>query len=449
MNWMALLIGAVILWLLWVIRGAAELPVKKEVVATVNHRGPRPLRPRTPEDCPACCAQAGHGAAEAGVAVQPWSEVRSRRGRRKQIDTDGHACPNERCVYYGIRDAQVHALVGDGHHGRGERIQDYLCGACGTKVSERQGTALYRLKTPGVRVSEVLAAVAEGLDVAAAVRVFGHAEGTIETWLTRGGEQAEKLHGRLFRGLMLGHVQLDELRTTVREKVREAWVWVALDVETKVIATLAIGPRTQKMAHELVHRLREVMAVGCIPVFSSDGLDMYFYALTAHFGRWQEVVGRKKREWVVAVGLVYGQVKKHYRRRRVVRVEHRMRWGSKEELKRRLTGLGLSGRLNTAYVERVNLTLRQGVGLLERRTWGTAQTEEGLKVAVEWWRGYYHLVRPHQGLRVEVGQADEGITTGRQGQRRRYRQRTPAVAAGVTDHRWTVQEMLSYPIAMS
>src|SRR3712207_7387129 len=87
--------------------------------------------------------------------------------------------------------------------------------------------------------------------------------------------------------------------------------------------------------------------------------------------------------------------------------------------------MGLSGRVTTAFVERVNLTLRRGVAGLARRTWATARTAPGLLAQVEWWRAYYHWVRPHRGLREAPG----------------TRPRTPAMALGLTDHRWTVAEL--------
>jgi IS1 family transposase len=337
----------------------------------------------------------------------------------------------------------VHALVGDGHHGKVELIQDLRCQACGKRVSERRGTALYGLKTASWRVSEVMSALAEGLDVGAAVRVFGHAEGTIQRWRTLAGMHAERMHERYFHRLELWHSQLDELKTRLREKGREAWVWVALDVKTKVIPSLAIGPRTQALCNGLIHGLCGVLAPGCVPVFTSDGLNMYFYALTAHFGSWEREEGQRKPGWVVSAQLLYGQVKKCYRRQRVVRMEYRMQWGALGKLKERLKGLGLSGRVNTAFVERVNLTLRQSIGFLIRRTWGTAQTVLALKEHTQWWRGYYHFVRPHEGLRVELTRPVE--RKGRQ-QAQRYRSRTPAMAAGLTKHRWTAREFLSYPL---
>jgi hypothetical protein len=124
------------------------------------------------------------------------------------------------------------------------------------------------------------------------------------------------------------------------------------------------------MAHRVIHSLRERLAPGCIPLFTSDGLNLYFYALTAHFGHWLPVRrrGRNVRQWQVAAGLIYAQVKKSYRRRKLVQVISVMRLGTEETLKAALQALGFSGRLNTAFIERVNLTVRHGVAALARRT---------------------------------------------------------------------------------
>jgi hypothetical protein len=145
----------------------------------------------------------------------------------------------------------------------------------------------------------------------------------------------------------------------------------------------------------------------------------------------------------VAAGLIYGQVKKCYQRRKLVRVMHVMRLGTQDALKAALQQLGLSGRLNTAFIERVNLTVRHGVAALARRTWATAQQSSCLLAHLEWWRAYYHFVRPHETLRVALLQPHE-----RGGNRlaQRYRQRTPAMAAGRAHRRWTACEVLSYPL---
>ena len=387
---------------------------------------PRLLKPRTPNDCPACrlASTASSAGEPAPVPVRPWCEVKSRRGAPKRIPTEGFACPNQQCAYFGNTDAQFHALVADGKHGRAEPIQTFRCQACHTTFSGRRDTPLYRLKTPSQQVAMVLSALAEGLDASAAERVFGYRQATITRWLTRAGEHAQLLHERCFCHLRLPHLQLDELRTRLRNHTQVLWLWLAIDARTKLLPVLYLGPRTQHAAHVVIHSLRHLLVPGCIPPFTSDGLNLYFYALTAHFGQWLALSrrGRNVRQWQVEPSLIYGQVKKSYRRRKLVRVRHVMRLGTEEALKAALKGLGFSGRLNTAFIERVNLTVRHGIAALARRTWATAQQSPQLLAHLEWWHAYYHFVRPHESLRVAPVQPRE-----RGGKRlaQRYRQRTP------------------------
>ncbi len=407
----------------------------------------RLLKPRCPDDCPACRLASSPSSAGGPepAPVRPWREVKSRRGAPKRINTEGFACPNHQCQYFGITDAHIHALVGDGKHGRTEPIQTFRCQACRTTFTCRRNTPLYRLKTPSQQVAVVLSALAEGLDPSAAERVFGFRQATITTWLTRAGKHAQILHERFFCHLQLPHLQLDELRTRLRSATQVLWLWLAIDPCTKILPVLQLGPRTQTMAHRLIHSLRERLAPGCLPLFTSDGLNLYFYALTAHFGHWLQEGrrGRNVRRWQVKAGLIYGQVKKSYRRRRLVRVTQVMRLGTEDALKVTLQGLGFSGRLNTAFIERVNLTVRHGIAALARRTWATAQQSSCLLAHLEWWRAYYHFVRPHQALRVALMQPRE-----RGGNRlaQRYRPRTPAMAAGRTTRRWTAREVLLCPL---
>jgi IS1 family transposase/transposase-like protein len=407
----------------------------------------RLLKPRTPDDCPTCRlgSTASSVLESVPTPVRPWCEVKSRRGAPKRINTAGFACPNPQCQYFGNTDAHFHALVGDGKHGRAEQIQTFRCQACHSTFSARRDTSLYRLKTPSQQVAVVLSALAEGLDPSASERVFGFRQATITRWLTRAGKHAELFHERSFRNLHLPHLQLDEIRTRLRSSSQVLWLWLALDPRTKILPVLELGPRTQTIAHRLIHSLRERLAPGFLPLFTSDGLNLYFYALTAHFGQWLQVGqrGRNVLRWQVAAGLIYGQVKKCYRRRKLVRVTHVMRLGTEDALKAALQGLGFSGRLNTAYIERVNLTVRHGIAALARRTWATSQQAPHLLANLEWWRAYYHFVRPHESLRVRLEQP-----RARGGKRlaQCYRQRTPAMAAGKSTRRWTARDILCYPL---
>ncbi len=405
----------------------------------------RLLRPRSPHDCPTCRQPPSCSPVVGPLRPPPvpWREVKSRRGAPKRIATQGFACPTRTCVYYQITDAEVHALVGDGTHGKAERIQTFRCQACQTTFSARRNTPLYRLKTASQRLGEVLTALAEGLDVSAAVRVFGHRHATITTWLTRAGDHGARLHDHWFRHLYLPHVQLDELRTRLRRRAHTLWLWVAIDPLTKLIPVVHLGARTQDSAHHVVHELRQRLTPDCLPVFTSDGLNLYFYALTAHFGQWVTATGQRTRHWQLAAGLLYGQVKKCYRHRRLIGITYQMRCGTGATLRAALVQLGLSGKLNTAFVERVNLTIRQSIAALVRRTWSTMQETPPLLAHLEWWRVYYHFARPHASLRVALAQPQE-----RGGRRvpRRYRQCTPAMAAGLTWRRWTVQELVLVPV---
>jgi IS1 family transposase len=421
------------------------IPHPQHHLAAVTARVQRLLKPHTPQDCPICRLQAADPAhtTPLPLPITPWRELKTRRGAPKRIDTQGFACPTRSCMYYRITDAQIHALVGDGTEGRHERIQTFRCQACGTTCSARRHTALYRLKTPSRRVGEVLTALAEGLDVSAATRVFGHRQATLMTWLRRAGEHSTRLHDRVFRNLHLPHIQFDELRTRLRNHSHVLWLWIAVDPVTKIIPVLYLGARTQAAAHATVHELRERLAADCIPVCTSDGLNQYFYALTAHFGQWVATVGRRARQWQVATGLIYGQVKKIYRRRKLVRVTHIMRCGTRVALRGVLVELGLSGRLNTAFVERLNLTIRQSIAALVRRTWSTMQAAPPLLLHLEWWRAYYHFVRPHESLRVALVQP---LDRGGKRQPQCYRSQTPAMAAGLASRRWTVREVLLLPL---
>jgi hypothetical protein len=141
--------------------------------------------------------------------------------------------------------------------------------------------------------------------------------------------------------------------------------------------------------------------------------------------------------------LLYGQVIKHQRRRKTVEVERRMMVGEEGEYRKRLKAGGQSGRINTSYGERLNLTIRQNVSKLTRRTWGPAIYTSELMDQLEWWRSYYHFVRYHESLEVKL---EKQVEQKGKRQPQRYKRRTPAMAAGLASRRWTVRELLSIPL---
>lgn len=424
------------------------LPAPPEPLVAPKTKKRRRLRPKTPKNCPLCRAEADQEPVPSchQSNVMPWSQVKSPRGRKKKVNTHGHACMNPFCTYFGIIDDAIHALVGNGFHGKTDRIQRLKCQACHRCFTARLNTPLYQLKTPTNRIAFILGILAEGITIASLDRLAGHSEKTIRRWRNRAGLHGSRLHELLLQQLTLEHVQVDEIYTRLRSRLDKRWLWIALDVRTKIIPSFTIGSRKAEMAYELIHRLCVVLSPDCVPLFTSDGLNHYFYAVTAHFGSWIRVVGKRRPQWVVSPSLIFGQLVKRYRRRKIVATEYRMQLGEYADLKQFLLASGLGLKLNTAFVERVNLTIRQGIADLGRRTWATALTDQSLLLHLEWWRAYYHFSRYHMSLR---GRLHRSIN--RKGKRhpRLYRQRTPAMAAGITSRCWTVTEILSYPVPAS
>jgi hypothetical protein len=102
-------------------------------------------------------------------------------------------------------------------------------------------------------------------------------------FLTRAGGHAQTLHEHFFSHLQLPHLQLEELRSRLRSANQILWLWLALDPCTKLLPVLHLGPHTQHMAHTVIHSLRQLLAPGCLPLFTSDGLNVYFYAARGSF----------------------------------------------------------------------------------------------------------------------------------------------------------------------
>jgi transposase-like protein len=181
-------------------------------VGAMHTTAQRLLKPRTPLDCPACSLSCTHSSVvgPAPSLVRPWREMKSRRGAPKRVNTQGFACPNHKCPYFGITDAHIHALVGDGKHGHAERIQTFRCQACHTTFSARRHTPLYRLKTPSHHIAMVRISRSQKGSMlpppngsSATVR-----PPSLTGCLTQ-PVHAQSLHERCFRNLQIPHLQLD------------------------------------------------------------------------------------------------------------------------------------------------------------------------------------------------------------------------------------------------
>lgn len=220
----------------------------------------------------------------------------------------------------------------------------------------------------------------------------------------------------------------------MKDREQARWLWLVIDPVTKVIPTLHLGGRKSTDAYAVVHDLKERLVLDCVPSFMTDGLWMYFYALTAHFGHWFRPKRARIDHWQPDEHLRHAQLVKRTQRRRLTYTVRRMAWGKRGELFAVLVANGFRRIIQTAYIERVNLTFRQGIAGLARDTW-SLMSERHLRLHAEWFRLYYHLARPHESLREPLP-----------GLKRKYRPRTPAMALGLTDRVLTVGDILRMPL---
>jgi len=225
------------------------------------------------------------------------------------------------------------------------------------------------------------------------------------------------------------------------------WVWAAMDLESKLLLVLPMGDRTLAMAQRVVHQVVQVLAPGCVPLFLTDGFKEYTTALLTHFGRWVQPPRRQatgpapKPRWMPLPGLRYAQVVKTMRRRRLVDVKHRVVFGTLEAVEQVLAACGW--KINTSFVERLNLDIRQHVAAVGRRVTTLCKGEEGVGQQLALYHMYYNFCLPHASLRVPLPQP---LPTHGTGSAQQWQCSTPPMAAGLTDHVWTLREVLLFRV---
>jgi len=225
------------------------------------------------------------------------------------------------------------------------------------------------------------------------------------------------------------------------------WVWVAMDPESKLLLAIDVGERTLAMAQRFVHHVTQVLAPDCAPLFLTDGFREYLTALLTHYGQWVQPPRRQvpgpapKPRWMPLPQLLYAQVVKTVRRRRLVRVSHRVVFGTLEAINAVLAPYGWH--INTAFVERINLSIRQHVAAVGRRVSTLCKSEEGLRQQLALYQTYHNFCLPHTSLRIPLGLPEPTNGTG---SAKRWQPQTPAMVAGLTDRVWSVREMLLFRV---
>jgi IS1 family transposase len=406
--------------------------------------------------CALCERETVHPIPPAPVPPDPMPPT-SRRPRT--VDTSRHFCPHTECDYRGW--LGLNNLRANGHPSGGPWRQ-FQCTACDGYFPEHHGTIFHGKQAAVELIVHVLACLAEGLGIRATARVFEVDPNTVLQWLVEAAEQLKAFSAYFLCNVHVNQLQLDELYAVLRgvingeisednaikrlERSRH-WAWTVIDPESKLLLATEIGPRTLAMTQRVVHQVVQVLAPGCVPLCLTDGLKEYGIALLTHFGSWsqperrQATGPRPKPRWMPLPQLLYAQVVKSYRRRRLVRVKHRVVFGTIDRVTQVLSACGWQ--INTAFVERLNLDLRQRVAAVSRRANTLCQGEDSLGQHLVLFQSYHNFCLPHASIRLPLAAPES--TKGR-GSAKRWQPCTPAMAARLTDHVWTLKEVLLYRV---
>lgn len=335
-------------------------------------------------------------------------------------------CPNLDCPARG--------QIGRGNigvHSRKERR--YICHQCHKTFSATTGTLFYRLRMDWNVITLVITLLAHGCPLQAIVVAFGFDERTVRAWQLRAGQHCERVHTPLVEQPRdLGHVQLDEVR--VKQQGQIVWLAMAIQVATRLGlgATLSTH-RDEALLTALVQKVRACAL--CRPLLVCvDGWRADPGVLRHIFREAVPLRGLGRPHLRLWDGLMIAQVVKQYERGRVIGVLQRIVQGTTAQVQAALTQTQGDGVINTAFIERLNATFRARLCGLVRR--GRSLTKQGatLQQGVYLVGTVYNFCTLHRSLRVPLLIGSRG--------RVHWVQRTPAMAAGITAHAWTVRELM-------
>jgi transposase-like protein len=327
-------------------------------------------------------------------------------------------------------DCPARGQVGEGNIGvHSLKRQRYWCRVCKKAFSARAGTIFYRRRTDAESITRVVTLVGHGCPIPAIEAAFGFQAQTVREWVEASGAHAEAVHQVLVvQPRELVQVQADEIHVKTQSGV--LWMALAMMVSTRLWLGGAVSPRRDR---ELIRRLVDLVAAwahwGPL-LFVSDGLVTYIDAVRKAFRTRQSGTGGRPR-LVAWPELAIAQVVKQYAGRAVSGTVHRLVHGSVRLFLTLLWSTAGCQVLNTAYIERLNGTFRSRLAVLGRRTRRSARRLATVAKGMYLVGTLYNFCTLHDSLTTEEGQGQ-----------------TPAMAAGITDHVWTVSELLHYRVPL-
>ena len=317
-------------------------------------------------------------------------------------------CSNPNCRLHGQSGRGNIVRHGFFPLGRARRRR-FRCKTCGKTFCSAQGTPYYRLHCTRRDFDEVAAMSVEGVSRSAIARIKAISWNTVARWLERAAVAAREFNDRMTRGYELREVQADEIKTFLSNKDSTTWILTTIEVWSRLWPSTVVGARSYRNVRRVMADTSRRGRFEDFPLTTTDGYSCYTSAIGRIFVR----------------ACVYGQVIKTRRNDRVIRVDRRLAIGSPRTLEDALERSEDSEALNTSFIERMNLTLRQGTAYLCRRSACHARSSERLADHLELLRCFHNFVRPHRRLRF-------GNET-----------RTPAMQAGLASRRLSFREVFT------
>jgi len=315
--------------------------------------------------------------------------------------------------------------------------QRCYCEVCETTFSVKKGTIFYRLKTDPVQVMLVITLLAHGCPVQAIVAAFGFDKRTVKEWWKRAGQHCQQFHEHMVENshLDLQQVQADEIKAKIQGGT--IWMAMAMMVSSRLWLGGVISTRRDKvLIQTLVDKIRAIAL--CRPLLVAvDGLPSYVKAFQRAFRSKLPRHGQPGRcQWRAWSELAIVQVVKS-RTTSQLEVTRRIVQGCADQINALIQSSQGQGGINTAFIERLNATFRQRLNVLARRTRTLAQQPETLQAGMYVVGSLYNFCTYHKSLRLPYLLSDHT---------QRWLHRTPAIAAGLTDHRWTIEQLFRFKV---
>ena len=347
------------------------------------------------------------------------------------MDPRDQFCPNSSCPARG-KTGESNIVV----HSRKEAR--YKCTLCNKTFAATTGTPFYRLHHSVELMVIVMTLIAHGCPLQAIVAAYHLDERTVMDWQKEVGQHCKRVHEHLVQQPRdLGHVQADEIRVKAQGKV--VWLAMAIMVHTRLWLGGVVANRRDEHLILGLMRIIRTCALARPLLICVDGFLAYVQAVQQVFRSPLPSGKRGRPRLILWPDIHIGQVVKRYQGKRVVEIARRMARGCLETAQGLLAKSHGGTKLNTAFIERLNATFRSRLAVLVRRSRALIRNPQTLEPLMYLMGCVYNFCTEHQSLRVPLWISE-----------RRYRwvQRTPAMAAGLADHCWSVQELLSYRVPL-